>query len=267
MEADVYQRIKYAARTLLNIDLEQYKDAQMRRRLDSWLTRKQIATWDEYIHLVRRDAEERERFRAYLTINVSAFFRDITRWQEFDRKIIRSLHQTACTSLNPTGALRIWSAGCSIGAEIYSLAMLCEQFTPGQSHFLLATDIDRDALAQARAGGPYANTEVQNISKAQRLTYFQKGGPPFYIKHSLAQKIEFREHNLLADPFDSGFDLILCRNVIIYFTDAAKEGLYRKFSQALRPGGILFLGSTEIISRPSDFGMRGIGMSFYEKCE
>jgi len=265
MEPDVYLRIKTSTRKLLNIDLDQYKDAQMQRRLEAWLNRKQLATWEEYFHLIRQDANELEKFRAYLMINVSSFFRDRHRWQELEQTILPRLRQNACSSANSNGSLHIWSAGCSIGAEIYSLAILLNQWTPGLSHYLLATDIDRAALDQARTGGPYSASEVQNVTPAQIQAFFQPGGPPYYVNRTLIRQVNFRENNLLSDVFGSSFDLIVCRNVVIYFTDQAKGMLYQKFSQALRPGGILFLGGTEIIPRPTEYGLSGIKMSFYEK--
>jgi chemotaxis protein methyltransferase CheR len=77
--------------------------------------------------------------------------------------------------------------------------------------------------------------------------------------------VQFKEHNLTADPMEAGFDLIVCRNVVIYFTDGAKADLYRRFHAALRPGGVLFVGGTEVISRPGEIGFHPFGISFYQR--
>jgi chemotaxis protein methyltransferase CheR len=242
--------------------LDHYKDEQMRRRLDSWLVRSGAPDWNDYFRRLRSDEKELSRFRDYLTINVSAFFRDAERWQTLRNTIFPEL----CGALSRSRAgLRVWSAGCSIGAEPYSLAILFEELSPVLRSLLLATDLDRGALARARSRGPYTADEIQNLSLAQRAAYLEPGGPPYYVKQQLAGKIDFREHNMLDDPYPGDFDLIVCRNVVIYFTAETKEMLYRKFYTALRPGGILFVGATEIIPHPQEIGFRNHGISFYKK--
>ncbi len=161
--------------------------------------------------------------------------------------------------------LRIWSAGCSIGAEPYTLAILLDETGPTRHHQILATDFDRGALAKCKARGPYTADEIQNLSTAQRTAYLDNSGPPYFVKESLAKKIDFREHDLLASPFPKDHDLVVCRNVVIYFTSETKELLYRRFYEALRPGGILFVGATEIIPHPQAIGFHSHGISFYRK--
>ena len=258
MELETYAQVKRSVKSLLNIDLEGYKDEQMRRRLEAWLNRSGAESWNDYFRRVRLEPGEATRLRNYLTINVSAFFRDPDRWRDLREQILPQ-------RLKVTPRLKVWSAGCSIGLEPYSLAMILDELTPLRKHTLIASDLDRGALSIAQARGPYTQQDLQNVSEAQRRAYFEPGGPPFYVTPTLAGRIQFRENNLLADEFETGFDLIVCRNVVIYFTNAAKEKLYQKFSAALRPGGVLFLGSTEIISRPADFGLRHSGVSFYQK--
>jgi chemotaxis protein methyltransferase CheR len=125
--------------------------------------------------------------------------------------------------------------------------------------------LDRGALAKAIRGGPYNQEEIQNLTPQQRLDYLQADGPPYYVKVNLQKNIEFREHNLLQNPFPEDMDLIVCRNVVIYFTNDAKEMLYQKFQRALRPGGVLFVGATEIIPRSQELGFHPFGISFYQK--
>jgi chemotaxis protein methyltransferase CheR len=258
MELEQYSQIKTSVKRLLNIDLNHYKDEQMRRRLDSWLIRSGTSTWDEYLKRVQEDAKEMSRFRDYLTINVSEFFRDSERWKALREKILPKL-------LEKTNSLRIWSAGCSTGQEPYTLSILLDEVAPGRNHTIIATDLDRGALKKAIARGPYTAEEIRNLTPAQRTACLETTTPPFYIKPRLAQRIQFREHNLFADPFEANLDLIICRNVIIYFTAEAKDILYKKFYAALRPGGVLFLGGTEIIPRPYEIGFRNQDISFYIK--
>jgi chemotaxis protein methyltransferase CheR len=264
MELETYSFVKQHVRRLLNINLDYYKDEQMRRRLDSWLVRSAAPDWYVYFRRLSADQKELSRFRDYLTINVSAFFRDLERWQSLRKTILPELVNFSRTHA-PANPLKVWSAGCSIGAEPYSLAILFEETLPGRFPYLLATDLDRGALAKARQRGPYSAEEIQNLTPEQRLSSLAPGGPPFYVKEGLERKIEFREHNMLTDAFPVDMDLIVCRNVVIYFTTETKDRLYHNFQAALRPGGILFVGATEIIPRPQEIGFKSHGISFYQK--
>jgi chemotaxis protein methyltransferase CheR len=247
----------------LKIDLTHYKDEQMKRRLDSWLVRVRADNWQDYFNLISTNSAERERFREYLTINVTEFFRDAHRWVTLEQDIFPYLINSSTTG-RLSGGLKLWSAGCSIGAEAYTLAIMMNETFPSQKYSLLATDLDRGALSKAKSGGPYLEGDIRNIEPLQRQKYFTATAP-YYVKESLQRNIRFDEHNLMADPFDSGFDLIVCRNVVIYFTADAKDLLYARFCEALRPGGILFLGGTEIISGPIKYGFQNTGISFYKK--
>ncbi len=265
MEVETYLMVKSSIKKMLDISLDHYKDEQMRRRLDSWLVRSGSPDWNDYFKRLRSDAKELSRFRDYLTINVSAFFRDPERWNYLKEHILPGLLRDLLHLTPPRNGLRIWSAGCSIGAEPYTLAMLLDELSPGRRHLITATDLDRGALAKSRSRGPYTAEEAQNLTPAQRAAYLEASGPPFYVRDALGKKIEFKEHNLLTDPPPMDNDLIVCRNVVIYFTTEAKEQLYRKFYQALRPGGVLYVGATEIIPRPQEIGFRTFGISFYQK--
>ena len=120
-------------------------------------------------------------------------------------------------------------------------------------------------LLQAQADELAGGAATVEDTVMQRQRFCKPGGPPYAIKDEFIKRITFREQDLLADRFDTNLDLIICRNVIIYFTNEAKNMLFKKFYDALRPGGVLFLGGTEIISRPGDFGYRNFGISFYKK--
>jgi chemotaxis protein methyltransferase CheR len=265
MELEIYNQVKTTVKRLLNIDLTHYKDEQMRRRLDAWLVRSDISDWGEYFKRISRDDHELLRFRNYLTINVSEFFRDLDRWNYLKTEFLPVLLRESRKFHPALTGLRAWSCGCSLGQEVYSLSMLLTDEAPALKHELLATDIDRGALAVAKARGPYGPDNLAGVSRAQLEKYFDLGGPPFYIRKETARIVAFREQNMITDPFETNYDLIICRNAIIYFTQEAKEGLYRKFYQALRPGGVLFLGGTEIIPHAQDTDFQSRGYSFYIK--
>lgn len=267
MEQETYLKIKSTVKKMLDIDLSGYKDEQMKRRLDSWIIRMGDASWDDYFARLKTQDKELSRFRDYLTINVTEFFRDIERWNSLKSQVLPMLIDFTKKQKDNKRCLKIWSAGCSIGAEPFTLLMIMEEINPGIPYKIVATDLDRGALDKAKAGGPFRQDEVKNISEKQLSRYFRSDFPPYFVKEEHTKKIEFKEKNLITDPYDKDFDLIVCRNVIIYFTTDVKTILNKKFQEALRPGGILFLGGTEIIARPNEYGLKNMGVSFYQKMD
>jgi chemotaxis protein methyltransferase CheR len=263
MDANIYIQVKASIKRILKIDLTNYKDEQMKRRLDSWLVRSHINTWTDYFNLVTSDTSEQERFRNYLTINVTEFFRDPNRWDSLRQDILPYLMKNFNENHRADG-LKLWSAGCSIGTEPYTIAIMMAEAAPAQKYSLLATDLDREALLKAKSRGPYSQDDIRNLSATQRQKYITPT-TPYHVKESVLKNIRFQEQDLFADHFETGFDLIVCRNVVIYFTAEAKNILYAKFHAALRPGGVLFLGGTEIISGSKEFGFQNFGISFYKK--
>ena len=265
MDEKQYHFISEKIKKLLGIDLIYYKDVQMKRRLESWLSRSGKDNWEDFFKMVEADEEKLTRFRNFITINVSEFYRDMERWRSLQEDIIPLLLKDAQNNGGSSKGLRIWSAGASIGAEPYTLSMILHEMAPQRDHYIYASDIDRKALAQARDGGPYIANDIRNISPEIRKKFFKSEEAPFFVIDRLKKIIKFQEHDLFNDSFDDNYDLIVCRNVVIYFTTESKDILYRNFAKSLRPGGILFLGGTEIIPRPQEFGLRNHGVSFYQK--
>ncbi len=263
MDQNQYGYVKKSVQEMLGIDLNAYKERQMIRRLDAWLVRSGISDWESYFKKVKEQEEEKSKFRTYITINVSSFYRDNDRWDYLQSHILPDLLAYG----EAHRGIKLWSAGCSIGAEPYTLSMMLNEMAPNGKWQILATDVDQGALKIAREGGPYTEENVKNLSDAQKRTYLRGEKNKYYLNIQELKNIKFKEQNLLSDPFESNFDLIICRNVIIYFTNETKDVLYRKFYDALRPGGILFLGGTEFIPRPHEIGFRNIGSSLYAKGE
>lgn len=263
MEQELYSQVKSSIKRKLKIDLTHYKDEQMKRRLDSWLARSHMDSWNDYFNSLTNDETELERFRDYLTINVTEFFRDPNRWDSLRQDVFPYLFKNALDN-RQIGGLKIWSAGCSIGSEPYTISMMMAENFPHKKYSLLATDLDRGALQRARSRGPYSSEDIRNLTPTQRRDYISTAAP-YFVNETLQRSIHFQEQDLFVDRFDSGFDLIVCRNVVIYFTAEAKDRLYTKFQAALRPGGVLFLGGTEIISTPQKFGLQNFSISFYKK--
>ena len=240
------------------IDLDLYKEPQMKRRIGNLVTRGKFPGYTAYFDHVSQDKDDFAAFIEYLTINVSEFFRTPEKFGKLETDVIPDL-------LKRSPHLNIWSAGCSIGAEPYSLAIILKELTPGVKHRILASDLDIEILAKAKAG-VYNENELKSMTPERRARYFDRvEGGKFAVKDEIKRVIEFKRHNLLKDPFESGFDLILCRNVVIYFTEEAKDQLYANFFKALKPGGILFVGATEAILNFRKLGYTSFQPFFYQK--
>lgn len=249
-------------RRLTGVDLTLYRSNQMRRRLDALLQRLGLTGFLEYARLLERDPARLQEFRDYFTINVSEFFRDPERFQYLERVVLPEL-------LAARPSLRVWSAGCSIGAEPYSVAILLLELAPGRHHRVLATDVDRTVLARARAGTGYSSADVRNVAPNRLQRFFSPSpdGRGFDVCPEVKTLVQFQEHDLLGPAPGADFDLILCRNVVIYFTEEAKSGLYDRLAGALREGGVLFVGGTEIVPAAARLGLTTAGISFYRKLE
>jgi chemotaxis protein methyltransferase CheR len=255
-----FEAFRHQAFDITGIDLTSYKAPQMHRRLSALLSRLRITSFDEYARLLQADARLRQEFRDYVTINVSEFFRDAERFGDLERSVLPDL-------LSTRPSLRAWSAGCSIGAEAYSLSILLNELAPGRAHSILATDLDQTILDRARAGVGYLPADIRNVGPLRIQRWFVPTPEGRYSVAPAARAlIRFRKHDLLCDPYPYGpFDLIACRNVVIYFTEQAKQRIYQGFVDALGAGGVLFVGGTEAIMRPQMHGLTVLGPGFYRK--
>ncbi len=211
-----------------------------------------------FLATIEGDREALVRLANFLTINVTEFFRDPQQFEVLKTAVLPELLQHR-TRLN------IWSAGCSTGAEPYTLAILLSEITRGSPHTILATDLDQEALERARAGGPYGPAETRNLGRWMQLKYFDAAPGGLVVKDSLKRMVRFQRHNLLADRFETDFDLILCRNVVIYFSEEVKEALNPRFARSLRDGGWLFIGGAETLLHAQDFGLERLQPCLYRK--
>ncbi|MCW5937117.1 MAG: protein-glutamate O-methyltransferase CheR [Fimbriimonadaceae bacterium] len=247
-----YSRIKKAT----GLDLHQYKANQLQRRTLSMAENQGCTNLEEFGEWVVSKKENVAWFLDKLAINVSEMFRNPEKWEVLRTKVIPKL-------LESNLRLKCWSAGCSYGAEAYSLAMTLDLEFAGV-HQIIGTDIDQSVLAQA-AEGFFTHADVKGVPKQYRDKYLAEWDGGWKACGDLKRYLKFKKHNLLADPFERNYDLILCRNVVIYFTDEAKSALYERFFNALRPGGYLFVGSTERIFRSEEIGFQNNLPFFYQK--
>ena len=160
--------------------------------------------------------------------------------------------------------LKIWSAACSTGDEPYSLVMALSKHVPLNQIKIIATDIDKQVLDKARMG-LYNEKSIASVPEEFKKKYFKQIGTSYQISDEIKKRVEFKEHNLLKDPYPSGCHLIVCRNVVIYFTEEAKDEIYKKFNQALVTDGMLFIGSTEQIMNYKDLNYKRNQSFFFQK--
>ncbi|WP_322114360.1 protein-glutamate O-methyltransferase CheR [Fictibacillus sp. KU28468] len=257
MDQDYSNFIK-DVQSITSIDLSLYKEAQMKRRLTAFRDKKSFESFSVFSKALMKDRRLLDELLDRMTINVSEFYRNPERWMVLKDKIIPDL-------LSRTNKLKIWSAACSTGEEPYTLASLLQE--TGRNiitYSILATDLDELALRRAKEG-LYAETSIKNVPESVRNSSFRQKAGGFAVTEALKKPIVFKQHNLLADVFEKSFDLIVCRNVMIYFTEDAKEALFHKFSESLRPGGYLFVGSTEQIFHPGRFNLQPREAFLYQK--
>ncbi len=231
----------------------------MWRRVNGFATSHGLGDTDALLIACQRRPDLLVELREMLTINVSEFFRDPEAWQRLGLRI-------ADGSIADRG-FNAWSAGCSLGFEPYSLAMLATELAPDSPIRIVASDLDRTALDVGRAGR-YDLTRAGGVSDARRDRFLVADGSNWIFRPELKAMIRFRQHDLLDKPFAvRSFDLVVCRNVVIYFTEAAKSAVHQRLADALRPGGLLFVGATEAILQPRRYGLVADGPGFYVRVD
>lgn len=253
-----YEEFKKDIFALTKIDLNAYKEKQMKRRIDTLISKNSISNYKDYVALIKKDSEKFEQFVNFLTINVSEFYRNPEQWQILDKEVFPALIQKFGKNL------KIWSAACSTGDEPYSLVMALSKHIPVNQIKIIATDIDKQVLDKARLG-LYNEKSIASVPEEFKKKYFKQIGTSYQISDEIKRQVEFKEHNLLKDPYPTGCHLIVCRNVLIYFTEEAKDEIYKKFNASLNKEGILFIGSTEQIMNYKELNYVRKQSFFFEK--
>lgn len=252
-----YEMFKQKIKIKVGLDLGSYKEQQMRRRINQLMQRYNMPDYINFLQLLDKDPSILKHFTDYLTINTSQFFRDLAVYQTLETELLPTL-------LKKRELVKIWSAGCSIGAEPYSLAILLQDKKPGGNWRILATDFDLSILAKAKAG-IYPENTLSNVPQRFRQRYFTEQNGQFFLDEQIKSLIQFRQQNLLTDHFESNCDLILCRNVFIYFTVETQEALITRFAQSLKPDGYFVIGCSEMITDPTRFKLKKVKPAIYQK--
>lgn len=224
-----------------------YKEKCLRRRIAVRMRARGVHTYTDYARLLDDDGTEYERLLDTLTINVTKLFRN---WEAYSCLASTAIPQL-WSSENPV--IRVWSAGCSSGEEPYSIAVLFHRHAAVNGMLpqigrvsILGTDIDKQSLVNAERG-EFEEADFADTPDELRSRYFSRSAP-FAVVPSIKQMVHFERRDLLSEDAPHGkFDLIVCRNVLIYFDRQTQERLFEMFHAALAPGGFLMLGKVETL--------------------
>ena len=245
-ESAAFERILDFLRQTRGFDFTAYKRSSLLRRIRKRMETIGIHEVEAYLaHLEVHTGEFPALFNSIL-INVTRFFRDAEVWEDVGASVIRPL-----LAARPADApVRIWSAGCASGQEAYTAAiLLAEQLGPDafrERVKIYATDVDDDALAQARHA-TYTQKQIEDVPEALLARYFERVGDWFTVKRELRRGVIFGHHDLLQDAPISRIDVLFCRNTLMYFTSDAQARVMSRFYYSIGAGGFLVLGRAEML--------------------
>jgi chemotaxis protein methyltransferase CheR len=244
-------------RQICGIDLTQYKRPQMERRLRSYWSRLGVSKLTEALPRLRTDPAQLDDLLDRVTINVSQLWRHPDQWARLEGGVLQELAAG--------GRVRAWSAGCSYGAEAYTLAAVAAQAIPGATVRIVGTDIDRRMIARAKQG-EFSDADARTAPAAAMQRWFDRIPNGWRAKESLRALVTFEIGDLLKlRPPTSSYELIMCRNTVIYFADQIRDELHARFAHALRPGGMLVIGGTERITDAASLGLIPVHPFIYRK--
>ncbi len=225
-------------------DFREYKRASIQRRVNKRLFDNRLGTYEQYADLLDKNPEEYAKLLDTLLINVSEFFRDPEAWEIIEKEIIPRI----LSKKSRGDVIRVWSSGCSTGEEPYTMAILLAETLGGSiadyGVRIFATDIDEKALSEARRG-VFPSERLKNVKKEYLDKYFSQENGLYKVQRALRQMVAFGRLDLVSDAPISRLDLIICRNVLIYFKVDLQSRVIVKFHYALNENGYVFFGKSE----------------------
>lgn len=259
-----FQKIKQLAYQLTGIHLSDLKENMIYGRLARRLRALNLDAFNQYCEMIDvPSCEEHSEFINAITTNLTAFFRESHHFVHLKKTLLPELAEQNKSSKK----IRIWSAGCSTGEEPHSIAMVVASL-PVLNNWdvkILATDLDSNVLAKGRAG-VYPHERGEAIPKDyQRFLQVDKTGQQVKVRDDVRERIVFNQLNLLHTwPIKNPFDIIFCRNVVIYFDLPTQKKLFDRYANQLRDGGHIFIGHSENLHKISD-RFCSLGRTIYQK--
>lgn len=250
LEVDELENLLQYLKQILQIDLTGYKRSSVLRRTLVRMQRVGAEHYHDYFNRLQQQPDEATHLLDTILINFTSFFRDRPVWEYLESQVIPQI----LANKAPSKPIRVWSAGCASGEETYSLAMLLiealgiEQFH--QRVWLYGTDIDADAISQARKGY-YPDYKIEAIPKAWQEKYFQRKDNGYCWRQDRHGSLSFHVHNLIQPSLLPQIDLLVCRNLLMYFTNETQLQTLVSFYSSLEDNGFLLLGKAEnLVMRP-----------------
>ncbi len=253
-----FQEFKDKVSTEITIDLSSYKEKRVKRRTNNFIKRHNIDSYEAGYKKIKSDSDFKREFLQHMTINTTEFFRNKDNFNYLREEILPELFAQQ-------KKIKIWSAASSIGCEAYTIAIILNELNISSNRYkLLATDVDPGALKKAQIGKYKANT-LKKTDDRIIDKYFSQEDDKYLISPQIKKLVQFDTLDLLKDNYYNNVDLILCRNVFIYFTKEIKKNLTQNLTNALSKNGILFLGNTEYLLQPDKYNLEKLHTSFYQK--
>lgn len=265
LTASDFKTIAQIVHAHAGIYLPEGKAALVYSRLAKRLRSLGLRNFREYCKLVQtaEGVDERQAMAAALTTNVTRFMREPHHFEHLEQEVMPHLTRRARAG----GRVRLWSAACSNGQEPYSIAITVLSAMPEACDLdvkILATDIDPNMIAEGKAG-IYNDDALSALPLHHRRRWFEKTAEGWSVAAELRQLVAFRELNLVGPwPMKGRFDVIFCRNVVIYFDDETQERIWERFVPALNPGGVLYIGHSERVTGPAVAQLETCGLTAYQ---
>ncbi|WP_027962978.1 chemotaxis protein CheB [Halalkalibacillus halophilus] len=245
---DVLTRISIIMKNYCDIDFQNYKETTLMRRVHRRVKINHLQSVNEYVEYLSNSNKEKDILKRELFIGVTSFFRDQEAYESLEKNVLPNIDYTK-------DQIRVWSAGCSTGEEVYSLAIMFREYMEKNGIKadikLFATDVDDRALAVAGQGF-YPESVISDIEPHLISKYFVKKEDGYQVSSSIRKMVVFAKHNILNDPPFSRLDLLTCRNLFIYLKNDYQRTVLSKFYYSLNPSGFLFLGSSESLGEMSE---------------
>ncbi len=242
--------LKAMIKRKIGFNCEDYKQPHLKRRLAVRLRATQSKSYKDYVQVLLKNADEEQQLKETLTVNVTELFRNAETYESVRANVLPELIKYKGNDK----VIKVWSAGCSNGEEPYSIAILLNEYLGSSAKryniSILGTDIDEDSLGKAEKA-IFQPKQLEKIGQERISRFFVKKENNYQVIDELKKLVKVKHHDLISGPKLSGFDIIFCRNVTIYFEQKLQEILYMNFYNALNEGGYFVMGKTETLVGPA----------------